>query len=62
MLYEFLAWLQEQEHLWKAKDIPEEECPPEMPHEYCLADESETWMASDAARHEHDQVALRLCC
>ena len=33
MLYEFLAWLQEQEHFWKVEDPVEEADEPALPHQ-----------------------------
>ena len=32
VLYEFLAWLQEQEHFWKAEEPLDEALEPALPH------------------------------
>ncbi len=34
MLFEFLAWLQEQEQYWKVEGIPSKACEPENPQEH----------------------------
>jgi len=50
VLYEFLTWLQEQEHYWKAAEPLHQEHEPDLPHEVAKEHEAEAHLESYAAR------------
>lgn len=59
MLFEFLAWLQEQEQYRKAEDIPSNACEPEHPQEHPHNEMQELnpgTHAAQAAQAESDEV------
>ena len=59
MLFEFLAWLQEQEQYWKAEDLPSNACEPEHPQEHphnVMQDLHLGTHAAQAAQAETDEV------
>lgn len=60
MLYEFLTWLQEQVHYWKAAEPPHQQHEPHLPHEVDEEHAPEAYQESYAARpsdSESDHVS-----
>ena len=65
MLFEFLAWLQEQEQYRKAEDIPSNPCEPKHPQEHPHNEMQELnpgTHAAQAAQAESDEVSSQGLC
>ena len=65
MLFEFLAWLQEQEQYRKAEDVPSNACEPEHPQEHphnVMQELNLDAHAAQAAQAKSDEVRSQGLC